>query len=393
VNARELCPSCAGTSFRVFYEQHGVPSHSVLMLPTREAALGFPRGDLRLAFCRDCGFVWNVEFDPSLNAYSAQYEESQAFSPRFREFAEQLARRWIDTYDINGKTVLEIGCGKASFLGTMCELGDNRGIGVDPAAVRERIERGRDRIEVIADLYSERYADLPADVVLCRHTLEHIQPVHDFLSTVRAAIGDRTETIVLFELPDLRRVLDDLAFWDLYYEHCSYFTVGSLARLFRRTGFEVLALDVEYDGQYLTIEARPSSTPAPGGPRAGEDDVGELAAAVAQFEDRISTRLAAWRAQVDDTTAGGTRVVVWGGGSKGVTYVNTLGLGDEISCVVDINPYMQGCFVAGTGHEIVAPARLRAVEPDVVLLMNGIYQDEVRDELDRLDVRAEVVPV
>ena len=64
---------------------------------------------------------------------------------------------------------------------------------------------------------------------------------------------------MLFELPDVRRVLDEVAFWDVYYEHCSYFSAGSLARLFRATGFEVLDLALDYDDQYLLLEARPSA--------------------------------------------------------------------------------------------------------------------------------------
>ena len=43
---------------------------------------------------------------------------------------------------------------------------------------------------------------------------------------VRRAIGDRLDTVVLFELPDVERVLREVAFWDVYYEHCSYFTLG-----------------------------------------------------------------------------------------------------------------------------------------------------------------------
>ena len=41
------------------------------------------------------------------------------------------------------------------------------------------------------------------------------------------------------------------------YEHVSYFSPGSLARLFRATGFEPLVLELEYDDQYILIEARP----------------------------------------------------------------------------------------------------------------------------------------
>lgn len=387
------CPACGAGGLRPFHGQDRVPSHSVLMLDSQEEAQRFPRGDLRLAFCAGCGFITNTAFDVSLNAYSGTYEESQAFSPRFRAFAEALAQRWIDTYDIRGRTVLEIGCGKGWFLQTICDLGGNRGIGVDPSAREDRLDDPEGRITLVTELYSETHADLAADVVICRHTLEHIQPVGEFMRTVRAAIGDRPDTVVLFELPDVQRVLDELAFWDVYYEHCSYFSAGSLARLFRRAGFEVLDVRREYDDQYLTIEARPSTVPAAGEPLPIEHDLARLAGAVDRFARELPPRLEAWRAQLRAIAAGGGRSVVWGGGSKGVTYVNTLQVGDDIACLVDINPYMQGKYIAGAGNEIVSPERLTEVRPDVVLLMNPIYRDEVRADLDRMRLDAELVPV
>jgi SAM-dependent methyltransferase len=386
------CPACDAPDLRVFHSQDGVPSHSVLMLDSQEEALGFPKGSLRIAFCPACGFVTNTVFDVSLNAYSTSYEESQAFSPRFNVFAEELAQRWIDTYDIRGKTVLEIGCGKGSFLELICRLGDNRGIGVDPSARYDRLE-DQSRITLVQDLYSEKHRDLPADVVICRHTLEHIGPVGDFMRTVRAAIGDRPETVVLFELPDVQRVLDDLGFWDVYYEHCSYFSAGSLARLFRRTGFEVLDVRREYDDQYLTLDAKPSTAPAPGTPLPIEDDIDRLTASVDRFGTELPPRLDAWRTELREIRAGGGTSVVWGGGSKGVTYINTLQVGDAVTAMVDINPFMQGKFIAGAGLEIVAPERLTEIRPDYVFLMNPIYADEVQADLDRLRIDAKLVPV
>ena len=69
---------------------------------------------------------------------------------------------------------------------------------------------------------------------------------------------------LFFELPDTERVLDECAFWDIYYEHCSYFTPGSLERLFRRSGFEVTRQWKAFDDQYLMLEARPGAgVPAP----------------------------------------------------------------------------------------------------------------------------------
>ena len=61
--------------------------------------------------------------------------------------------------------------------------------------------------------------------------------------------------------------------------------------------------------------------------------------------------------------------------------------------MVDINPFMQGKFIAGAGLEIVSPERLAELRPDYVFLMNPIYVGEVQADLDRLDLDAELVPV
>ncbi|MDL5502559.1 MAG: class I SAM-dependent methyltransferase, partial [Candidatus Methanoperedens sp.] len=94
------------------------------------------------------------------------------------------------------------------------------------------------------------------DFLCCRMTLEHIYETADFIRTVKQSIEDKPDSIVFFQVPDVRRILKDMAFWDIYYEHCSYFSPGSLARLFRNNGFEVIDLWVDYDDQYIMLGAR-----------------------------------------------------------------------------------------------------------------------------------------
>ena len=85
--------------------------------------------------------------------------------------------------------------------------------------------------------------------------------------------------------------------------------------------------------------------------------------------------------------------MIWGAGSKGVSYLTTLGLQDEIGYAVDINPFKQGMFMAGTGQEVVGPDFLRDYGPDLVVAMNPIYLAEIRAELDRIGVDADLVGV
>jgi SAM-dependent methyltransferase len=378
------CLSCGSRVLSVFHEHQDIPVHSCRLVDTLEEALAFPRGSLTLAFCAGCGFISNTSYDSSLQDYGLAYEETQGFSPRFQEFMRALAERWIDRYDLRGRDVLEIGCGKGEFLSLMCVLGDNRGIGIDPAFVEERFDsEAADRMRFITDLYSERYAHLRADAVVCRHTLEHISPVADFSALIRRTIGDRFETAVLFDLPDVVRILREGAFWDIYYEHCSYFSPGSLARLFRRTGFEVLALERDYDDQYIVLEARPGHDDDPR-PLAIEESPEQLAEEVRLFRGSFADATRRWRDFLRSAHSSRKRVAIWGAGSKGVAFLTTLATGDEVAYAVDINPYKQGKYLAGTGHRVVGPDSLPDEPPDVVIAMNSSYLDEIRGRLSSL---------
>jgi len=113
----DQCQACGGTALDVFYTARNVPVHSCLMLPTREKAIAFPTGDIELAFCKDCGFIGNTKFDVAMNRYSADYEETQGFSPRFRKFLGELCDEQIKEHGLAaGMSLLEIGCGTGRNL-------------------------------------------------------------------------------------------------------------------------------------------------------------------------------------------------------------------------------------------------------------------------------------
>jgi hypothetical protein len=76
-----------------------------------------------------------------------------------------------------------------------------------------------------------------------------------------------------------------------------------------------------------------------------------------------------------------------------VAFLTTLRIQDEIEYAVDINPYKHGTYMAGTGQQIVAPEFLREYRPDVVIVMNPIYCNEIRRDLNRMGVTAELMAV
>ncbi|MFY9691064.1 MAG: class I SAM-dependent methyltransferase, partial [Candidatus Acidiferrales bacterium] len=370
------------------------PVNSCLLFDNQDEARNYPRGELVLGFCRDCGFIGNLRFSSQLARYTEGYEEQQSFSPRFNAFAKSLATKLINRYDLHKKTIVEIGCGKGDFLVMLCDLGNNQGIGIDPTYVPGRLDEvALKNVRFIRDFYSEKHSDCTGDMVCSRHALEHIPDTGAFMETVRRAIGNKTNTVVFFELPDVERVLHECAFWDIYYEHCSYFTLGSLARLFRRAGFEVTDLEKDFDGQYLLLEAKPAVNGDHSAPLKEEESVEELSKAVAKFQSNYAETVHRWKRKIESIRESGRRCVIWGSSSKCVAFLNTIGIRDEIEFIVDINPHRQGKYLPGSGKLIVAPGFLQEYRPDVVIAMNPIYLDEIRNDLNSLGLNPELTAV
>ena len=180
--------------------------------------------------------------------------------------------------------------------------------------------------------------------------------------TVRRTIGEREATVVYFEVPNVRFILEGLSVWDIIYEHCNYFGRESLAYLFRFCGFEVLRLEEAYGGQFLSIEARLKN----GDSMAVQvGDVSQLVSVAHDFATQVERRSRSWRRRLEEMSRRKQKVVIWGGGAKAVSFFNMLKIGDEVPYIVDLNPHKQGLHVSGTGQKIVPPDFLKVFEPEM----------------------------
>jgi SAM-dependent methyltransferase len=362
------------------------------MLDSRAEAVAFPRGDIALVFCACCGFIFNRAFDPRLTEYSERYEPTQAYSPTFVEFHEALAKRLVSRLALKGKTIIEVGCGQGEFLHLLCRQGGNRGLGFDPSVDerREDVVRERaDHVRLVADFFSDQsIGALEADFLCSKMTLEHIPAVDRFVAIIEQVARQSAPGMHLFlQIPESERILTEPAFWDIYYEHCNYFTEGVLRSLFARHGFAVEEVTHEYDGQYLALLGQFTGKPYEydGGPA-----LARTRSLVLPFATAFAEEVEKWRRIVAARAARGGRVVIWGSGSKGVSFLSALGDGGDISAVVDINPHRQGKFMAGSGHLIVSPADLRALKPATVIIMNRVYQREITGMLGSLGLSPEI---
>ncbi len=391
MSASVACVVCGSQETSVFAEVRGVPVHTTVLWQTREEAQAAPVGDINLTFCASCGHIFNPLFDVAKTEYTQSYENSLHFSPLFQKYAEELADRLIARYDLKGKEVLEIGSGKGDFLALLVERGIRRGVGYDPTYVpgplhRELVDRGA--MVFRRELYDPQSSRYDADLLVCRQVLEHIEQPRPFLEKIARGMGTERDGVVFFEVPNAMCPLRDLDVWTLIYEHCGFYTPQSLGRLFAESGFEILSLDELYQGIFLGVEARVRH-----GQRSGVAaawDLRSLVSLVELFRARFQEKVSHWQRTLRLFGDAGKRVVVWGGGARGVTFLNLADPDKVIQHVVDVNPRKAGTFVAGTGQQLVPPSFLQSFQPDVVILMNPIYEGEIIATLRSLELNPKV---
>jgi len=367
----------------------GVPVLCNVLHPTAAAARAADVGDLELRFCDACGHLWNAAFDPARVTYDAEYENSLHYSPRFQAYARALAAELVERHGLRGGTVVEIACGKGDFLGLLREAGAARAVGFDPSFEPERHGETAG-VEVRRELFTADTAEaLSCDLLCCRHALEHVADPVAFLRLIHDALAGSPDAPVYIEVPNGLWTVRDLGVWDLIYEHPQYFSARSLALAMARAGYAGVAVAEAFGGQFLGCGARRTAGPA-AAPRVTLEDPAALGVG---FDAAARDRRNVWAARLETWRREGRRAVLWGAGSKGVTFLNVLGAGDEVAGVVDINPHKQGRFVPGTGHAVLAPDRLAELAPETVVVMNPLYRDEIAADLSARGVAAEVLAV
>jgi SAM-dependent methyltransferase len=380
------CPLCGGPAPDPFVDLGTVPANCSSFKATAAESRNVPAGSIRLAFCPACGYIYNVDFDESVIEYDNTYNNSLNCSATFRAFEEDLSAELIERWQLDRGRIIDIGCGKGEFLSLLCRLSNSTGVGFDPSWSGGPTDAG---VQIVPSVYDETTAVEPADLVCCRHVLEHLEDPVSFAALLRRALNAASGLYI--EVPNAGHVLGSDDLWDIIYPHRSYFAAPSLERLITDAEISVLHTTVSFGGQFLSLYG---SATAESSQTAGRDQaLAELAGNVRTFASRLSERIARSAALVGNLRRAGKVAALWGAGARGVTFLNVVPGAADIDLVVDSNPRKAGLHVPGTGQVVVSPDEPALRKADSVMIMNPMYLTEITDLLRQARSAAQVVVV
>ena len=335
------------------FTQMDVPIFQNKVYITEKEALEAEVGNVHLVQSLQSGFIFNKSFNPKIMNYDENYQNEQSSSSVFKEHLNLVLELLKEQFGIQNKKVVEIGSGKGIFFEIMLKDGIDC-IGFDPT-----YEGNNPKI--VREYFSEEYNDINADVIIMRHTLEHIPNPFSFIHLIAKANNYKGKLFV--EVPTFDWIYEKKAFWDIFYEHCNYFTEHSLSVM-----FEKATTGNFFGGQYIYLCA----------------DLSELRNTIPMVNDNKRNNID-FNNQIEKYEKILNRnesIAIWGAGAKGSTFLNLLDpYKKKVSYVIDINPAKQNKFIAHTAHPICSPAILDSKPVENILVMNENYLAEIKSIL------------
>ncbi len=341
------------------FRQKKVPIFQNKVYTSQSEALLADTGEVDLVQSPISGFVFNKAFSPHIMNYDVHYQNEQSNSNFFTQHLHSVLTL-LKYFGLENKKVVEVGCGKATFFEMMLNEGINCW-GFDPT-----YEGSNERIQ--KKYFDETEKGIKADIIVMRHTLEHITKPFSFLHTIARA--NDYKGFLFIEVPSFDWIVEKNAFWDIFYEHCNYFTEHALSVMFLKS-----VTGNFFGGQYIYLWA----------------DLSELKNTISGNSGFKKQRILSFDSKINEykkLLSQSGSFAIWGAGAKGSTFLNLLDKNREfVKYVIDINPAKQNKFVAGTGHPIFSQQILLHSPVENILIMNENYHEEIIHQIEQLGLK------
>lgn len=309
---------------------------------------------LTVCQCGSCGLVQLSE--PPV-PYYRDVIRTTAISQPLREDKTRQFSEFVAQHALQGKTLLEIGCGKGEFLSIFQNVG-LRASGLEHAVDSVSFCKTKG-LNVIAGYLEQPQQQLPGapfDSFALLMFLEHMPNPNTALSAIHYNLAKGAVGII--EVPNFEMVIGNALFSEFIADHLFYFTRDTLSFTLQRNGFEILKIDTLRDDYVLSATVR----------KRGPLDLSDFATARTSLCSSLHNYINSFPPR---------SVAIWGAGHQALTLISLAGLADMIAYVVDSAPFKQGRFTPATHLPILSPAILDSKPPSALVIMAASYSDEV----------------
>jgi SAM-dependent methyltransferase len=342
--------------------------------------------------CDVCFLAQVDEHKAATEIFDADYTYFSSFSKSWLEHADRYAAMMIERFGLGLQSqVIEV----ASNDGYLLQYFHQRGVpvlGVEPTANTAEVAVAKG-IPTIVDFFGKAFAEervpAAADLIAGNNVFAHVPDINDFTAGLKAAL--KRGGVITLEFPHLLRLIEENQFDTIYHEHFSYLSLGTTERIFAAQGLKIFDVEqlpthggsLRVFGAHADDESKQRSSNVDA-VLAEEEAAGLRGRKIYEsFQPKIDQVRADFLRFLLDQRDAGKKVAGYGAAAKGNTLLNYCGVkgAELISFVADSSPHKQGRYLPGSHIPVVAPDRIEAEKPDVIIIFPWNLSDEIAGQL------------
>lgn len=342
-----------------------------------------PYYPLRVLYCQDCGTVqldYTVKKEIMFGDHTYLSGVTKSLSDHFARVAQEVDERFFA--NTPGKSVLDIGSNDGTQLKHFQALGYDV-LGVESSKTTAKIANDAGvptlndffNLEVVEKLGRKFSAINAAGVFF------HLEELHSVTEGIREALAEDGVFVVQFLY--MKRIVENLAFDQIYHEHLLYYNLQTIEVLLNRHGLSMFDayLAPIHGGSivgFVTHQGKRQPTERLQAMRQAEiDDKSNDYQTYLDFAQRIETMKAENLAYLDQAKQAGKTIWGFGAPVKGNTLLNYFGIGTQyLDYLVEKNELRRGLVSPGMHIPLLIEKELTSL-PDIYYVLAWNFKREI----------------
>ncbi|MCI0704804.1 MAG: class I SAM-dependent methyltransferase [Planctomycetia bacterium] len=341
-----------------------------------------PHYPLRLVYCHNCSTTqldFTVKKEVMFGDHTYLSGVTKSLSEHFRQVAMEVD---IAMNERTRKSVLDIGSNDGTQLKHFQALG-NDVLGVESSKTTAALANtaGVPTINAFFNRETARSIGRKFDVINAAGVFFHLEELHCVTDAIRECL--KPDGIFVVQFLYMKKIIENLAFDQIYHEHLLYYNLHNLSILLARHGLQLhdCFLAPIHGGSMIAFAShagarKPSARLTEYFAAEGASKCNDIATyrRFAECVREVKQRDVAF---LDDCRSREQRVFGMGAPVKGNTLLNYFGIGrDRISCLVEKNRLRKGLVSPGMHIPVVMEDELET-PPDVYYVLAWNFKHEI----------------
>jgi SAM-dependent methyltransferase len=342
-----------------------------------------PYYPLRVLYCHQCGTVqldYTVKKEIMFGDHTYLSGVTKSLSQHFKTVAEEVNERFFK--DQPQKSVLDIGSNDGTQLKHFQSLGYEV-LGVESSLTTAKIaqEAGVPTLNEFFNLDIVKRLNRQFDVINAAGVFFHLEELHSVTEGIREALKEDGVFVVQFLY--MKRIIENLAFDQIYHEHLLYYNLKTVEILLNRHGLALFDayLSPIHGGSMIGFVTHKGKKEASKRLKdlyqAEIEDKANEFETYLQFSERIKQMKLENLTYLEQAKQAGK--TIWGLGApvKGNTLLNYFGIGKQyLDCLVEKNELRRGLYSPGMHLPIVIEKELTEL-PDIYYVLAWNFKKEI----------------